>query len=115
MYLSEVGLADVGKITWKIPDWAKKAGAYLVSATKVTVPTPSGPITVDLSKPEQVAALREALAGAQLTVGGRRGDPGMLTIGQRIEDAIPGGWVTIGVGAAAFLFYLASKKKGRRG
>jgi len=90
-----------------IPEWLKKLGRAVTSGTRITIQTPVGPQTIDLSKPggaEALARLKESLRSATVDFSTARPQ----TAGQFVQAGVaqvPGGWGTIALlGAAALLF-----------
>jgi hypothetical protein len=86
--------------------------------TRVTIQTPLGPQTFDLSKPgaaEALARLKESLKSAQFdyTSGPRPSTPGQFV--QAGIAQIPGGWATIALVGAALLMFSGGLGLGRVG
>lgn len=74
-----------------IPDWLKRVAGAVVRGTTVTVPTPAGPINVDLGNPESIAAAKRAITGATVNtnVGPKPATP-MDQVGAAVSS-FPGG------------------------
>lgn len=96
-----------------IPDWVKRLGASIVRGTIVSVPTPAGPVTVDLGNPDSLARLKAVLAGTKITT--QVGTPAP-TPAQQVNAAVsnvPGGWMTMVLAAGAALFLLPRMLRSR--
>jgi hypothetical protein len=84
-----------------LPSWLTNLGATLLSATHVSIPTPTGiPIVVNLGDAAQLEALKRSLLGTRIQVGATRPSP-LDQARTAVEKDLPGGWWTIGLGAAA--------------
>ena len=93
-----------------VPSWLKSVAGAVIRGTKVTVPTPAGPMVVDLGNKASVDAAKAAITGSRVgvTVGNQAPTP-MERVNAAAEQ-VPGGWLTIAaVVAGAFLML-----KGRR-
>ena len=86
--------------SFALPSWLKNIAVKAVQGTTVSVPTPAGPVNVDLGNPQSVAAAKAALTGTKIstTVGQRPTTP-LETVNQAVTTGVPGGWLTI-AGAA---------------
>lgn len=101
-----------------VPTWLKNIANAVVRGTVVTIQTPVGPQTIDLSKPggaEALERLKQSLASAQFSFSTT---PRPSTAGQVVQAGvaqIPGGWATIALAAAAFLLFGGGLGLGRVG
>lgn len=99
-------------LSLKPPKWLRNIGATVARAVGVsaTVPTPAGPVTVDTRDPGTFQDLRNAVARTSVTVGPRETpSPGDL-----IQQQLPGGYFTVGLGLLALgALALAATRKGR--
>ena len=106
----------LGALGLAVPDWLKRLAGAVVRGTRVTIQTPVGPQTIDLSKPggaEALRALQESLRSAQFEF-----TSAPRTVAQQFQAGIaqvPGGWVTIGLVGAALLLFSGGLGIGRVG
>lgn len=105
MYACDPGLSG-------IPSWLQAIGNKIVKGTTVTVPTPAGPVSIDLGNKASVDAARRALTGTRVStsVANKPASP-IEQFSDHVENNVPGGWLTVGLAAAAALFLL-SKRRG---
>lgn len=104
MYAGDAGLG----FSLKPPKWLRDLGAQVLSSTRVVVPTPLGPITVDPTNPAELERLRSMLSQTRVTLGPQ--EPTPLDRAASMFQAVPGGAVTLlGVGAA--LLFLLSRRR----
>lgn len=105
MYLS--GPADtVSGLGFSIPPWVTRIAGAVVSGRVVTVPTPVGSLTFDLSNPDSLAALAKMVSGARVTT---TTPAGPTAPRPSFADSIPGGWPTI-IGGSLLLFYFLRRR-----
>lgn len=91
----------------KPPDWLRKLTGAVVRGTTATVPTPAGPVIVDLGDPDSIARAKAAIAGIKInTKVGTKPAPGVDTFNAAVQENIPGGWLTIAALVAGGLFLL---------
>ena len=99
-----------------LPDWLTKLGASLIKGTTVSIPTPAGPVTVDLGNPASVAAAKAAVTGTKLSIStAPKPTTPVQAVNAAVTQNVPGGWLTIGLGAAAAMFLLPRLLRGSRG
>ncbi len=107
MYLSGLGFS------LKPPKWVRDLGAQVLSATKISVPTPAGiPVVIDLSKPGELERLRSTITGTRISVG--QAAPSAfdrLTAG--IGDAPSWGTLAIVGAAGAALWFILGRRSSR--
>jgi hypothetical protein len=88
-----------------LPDWLKQVAGAVVRGTTVTIPTPAGPVVVDLGNPQSVAAAKAAVTGAKISVtAGTKPTTLPERINAGVTGNIPGGWATIAAAVAALVF-----------
>lgn len=98
----------------KPPKWLRNAVSSVTNAIgiRAEVPTPAGPIAVDTRDPQatrdSVEAVADRLRRTTVTIGPRE-QPTRQPMSEIVEQ-IPGGWLTIGFGAAALLFLLSRRR-----
>lgn len=61
------GLSGDSGLGFALPSWIKNIAGHLLQGTKVTVPSPVGPLSFDISDPKQLAALQKLVQGARLS------------------------------------------------
>lgn len=94
--------STVGGLGFSIPPWVARIAGAVVNGKVVSVPTPVGAITFDLSNPDSLAALAKMVSGTKITAA-----PTLTPAPARpsFVDSIPGGWLTlIGVGLGVVYF-----------
>lgn len=91
----------------KPPSWLRNIVGAVVKGTTATVPTPAGPVVVDLGNPQSVAAAKAAVMGTKFstTVGNKPAGPAEQ-FNAAVQENVPGGWLTIAALAAGALFIL---------
>jgi hypothetical protein len=95
-------------ISFTPPAWLRQTGTAIVKGITLTVPTQIGPVSVN---PQQAAA---AARGASVTYTPPR--PASEGPAEFVERAIPGGWGTVGLAAAAVIaLMLVMGGRGRGG
>ena len=95
----------------KPPAWLRSAAGAVLKQTTVTIPTPMGPMTYDLSNPAQAKALQDIATKTKVSVGKQSGGGFMQQVETSVES-IPGGWLTIAaVGAAAVLLFMFARRR----
>jgi hypothetical protein len=98
----------------KPPSWLRNIVGAVVHGTTATVPTPAGPVSVDLGDPASVARARAALTGTRFsTTVGTHPAGALEQANAAVSENVPGGWLTIaGVGLLA-VFVLPKLVRGR--
>lgn len=98
-----------------LPGWLSSIVNKVVRGTTVTVPTPAGPVVVDLGNKASVDAARAALTGARIStsVANRPASP-FQDVNATVQEKVPGGWFTIAAAGAFALFVLPKLLGGRR-
>jgi hypothetical protein len=81
--------------------------------TTVTIPTPVGPQTFNVSDPAQRAQLEAMLKGLKLNVATPQAPP-RFDIARSIEQNVPGGWATVAIAVFAGVFLLGNVMRPRR-
>jgi hypothetical protein len=90
-----------------VPDWLRKAVGGVVRGTTVTVPTPAGPVVVDLGNPASVAAAKQAILGTRVNTRVGQSPPSPFQdVNAAVSSGVPGGWLTIIAGGLAAVFIL---------
>ncbi|HYM67751.1 MAG TPA: hypothetical protein VEW68_10700 [Patescibacteria group bacterium] len=99
----------------KPPAWLRNVVGAVVKGTTATVPTPAGPVTVDLGNPASVNAAKNALTGTKFsTTVGQRGTTALDQANAVVTENVPGGWLTVAGLAALAIFVLPRMLGGRR-
>lgn len=108
-------------LSLKPPKRLRQAFWSFVNKTdaKIDVPTPVGPVTVDLKNPSDLQRLKDAIRGSRLRLTTRSGgapDAGspFQLLDQRVQENVPGGWGTVaaaGLGVLGLLALLRSRPK----
>lgn len=81
--------------------------------TTVTIPTPIGPQTFNISDPAQRAQLEAMVKGLKLNVATPQAPP-TFNIARSIEQNVPGGWATVAIAVLAGVFLLGNVMRPRR-
>ncbi len=90
------------------------AGSVL-KGTTITIPTPMGTQTFDLSNPADRAVLEQMVTGTRITRTPPREPNPIQTGGQFVSEHVPGGWLTIAaVGVGVFLLVASRPGAPRR-
>lgn len=104
MYQGQSGHYDmISGLGFTIPPWVARIAGAVVSGKVVSVPTPVGAITFDLSNPDSLAALAKMVSGTKITQA-----PTLTPAPVRpsFADSIPGGWATILVAGLGALYLI---------
>lgn len=97
----------------KPPAWLRNIVGAAVKGTTATVPTPAGPLTVDLGDPASIARAKAALQGTTFsTTVGTKPPSALEQANAAVSSSVPGGWLTIAAGIAAVLL-LPKMMRGR--
>ncbi len=91
----EPNLSGLG-FSLKPPAWLRNLAGAVVKGTTATIPTPAGPVVVDLGNPQSVAAAKAAITGTKFstTMGNKPTSPAEQ-LNASIQENVPGGWLTI--------------------
>ena len=103
MYEPNTGLG----FSLKPPAWLRKLTGAVVKGTTATIPSPAGPIVVDLGDPDSVARAKAAITGTKFsTTVGKKPGTGIEQLNANIQENVPGGWLTIAALVAGGVFLL---------
>jgi hypothetical protein len=80
--------------------------------TSVTIPTPVGPQTFNVSDPAQRAQLEAMVKGLKLNMATPQAPP-RFDIARSIEQNVPGGWATVAIALLAGVFLLGGMRPRR--
>jgi hypothetical protein len=98
-----------------LPSWLAAIGNKIIKGTTVTVPTPAGPVTVDLGDPASVNRAKTILSGTRISTSVASRPPSApQQVDQFVQEQIPGGWLTIagvGLGLLVFLPMLSGRRR----
>ncbi len=95
-----------------VPDWLKRIAGTVVRGTTVTVPTPAGPIVVDLGNPDSVAAAKRAITGVTVNTNVGPKPPTPLDQVNAALSSAPGGIAGVAL-LGLGLFAVAKLARGR--
>lgn len=106
---------------WTVPKWltppksiralATGIAGAVFKGTTVTIPTPIGPQTFNLSDPNDVARLKAMIAGTKFNIAPPRpGGPQPFDLGRTVGE-MPGGWLTVAVVGLGAVFLLSQLPK----
>lgn len=98
----------------KPPAWLRNIAGAVIRGTTATVPTPAGPVVVDLGNPQSVAAAKAAITGTKFstTMGPKPASPAEQ-INASVQENVPGGWLTIAALVVGGVFILPKLMRGR--
>lgn len=96
-----------------VRDLLKGIAGAVVRGTTVTIPTPVGPQTFNIGDPAQRAQLEAMVKGTRLNVATPQPGAG-FDLGRSIEQNVPGGWATVGIGILIGAFVLGGLMRPRR-
>lgn len=101
-----------------LPGWLKAAVSSVISATRVTVNTPLGPITIDPTNPTDIARVRSILASVQVALPtvSVQPRPASSPVDRALDFAnkFPGGAAGLAVAGVGAILLLPRLLRGRR-
>ena len=115
---------DMGGILDALPRWLKPPQAVRTAVAseyqklthpKVTIPTPSGPVTVDTANPGELARLWDMLKGIRISIGAPGGGGSAADqVDRGIRNQVPGGYLGIAIGVLGALALWQALRPQRR-